>query len=289
MPISINASPLSQNSILSAQRAQRNEMQRIATGTRNPSAGFDPAAYVIDAMMNYDIGGIDASNENTQRSSAMLRVAEGGVSSSVDALANLQQTLLNAANGTNNDSDLRTLQKTVNETLQTLGDNANVQFNGINLLNGSQNVTVATQDGQQSVVQLGDMRPQALGLTNAQGQSTIDVSSPTSLTNALGTVGNALNNAQGQQGILGRALDRVLDQATSIGAAQQALNYQSNNLTTEAENLTAASNTINGTDIANAVTRLSQDSTQQQAMLFAQQAQMSTMASRYASLGLLMH
>ena len=89
---------------------------------------FDPSAYSIDIRMNSNIGAISQSNANTQQTNAMLRTAEGGVSSFVEVLGNLQQMLLNAANGTNSDSDRRDLGKMVDATIATLNDNAGIQY-----------------------------------------------------------------------------------------------------------------------------------------------------------------
>ena len=117
------------------------------------------------------------------------------------------------------------------------------------------------------------MRSSALGLTDANGKSTLNLGTDAGIADALDKVTTALN--------------KTLDQATTIGAAQQRLNYQSANFVTQEENLTAASTTSNGTDMAKAASEFKNSDTQQKLFLFAQKAQMSTMASHYSALALL--
>ena len=265
---------LIQHSTLNRINHTSNSLARqISSGTKHPSAVFGPSAYAIDMRMNANIAAVSQSDVNSQRTNAMLKTAEGGVSSSVEALGQLQQTLLNAANGTNSDSDRRDLGKMVDQTIATLNDNAGIQYNGMNLLDGSKSANVASLDGSTSITNLGDMRSSALGLTDANGKSTLNLGTDAGIADALDKVTTALN--------------KTLDQATTIGAAQQRLNYQSANFVTQEENLTAASTTSNGTDMAKAASEFKNNDTQQKLFLFAQKAQMNTMASHYSALALL--
>ena len=265
---------LIQHSTLNRINHTSNSLARqISSGTKHPSAVFGPSAYAIDMRMNANIAAVSQSDVNSQRTNAMLKTAEGGVSSSVEALGQLQQTLLNAANGTNSDSDRRDLGKMVDQTIATLNDNAGIQYNGMNLLDGSKSANVASLDGSTSITNLSDMRSSALGLTDANGKSTLNLGTDAGIADALDKVTTALN--------------KTLDQATTIGAAQQRLNYQSANFVTQEENLTAASTTSNGTDMAKAASEFKNNDTQQKLFLFAQKAQMNTMASHYSALALL--
>ena len=262
MAITLGNNLIQHSTLNRINHTSNNLARQISSGTKHPSAVFGPSAYSIDMRMNANIAAVSQSDANSQRTNAMLKTAEGGVSSSVEALGQLQQTLLNAANGTNSDSDHRDLGKMVDQTIATLNDNAGIQYNGMNLLDGSKSANVASLDGSTSITNLGDMRSSALGLTDANG-----------IADALDKVTTALN--------------KTLDQATTIGAAQQRLNYQSANFVTQEENLMAASTTSNGTDMAKAASEFKNSDTQQKLFLFAQKAQMNTMASHYSALALL--
>ena len=262
MAITLGNNLIQHSTLNRINHTSNNLARQISSGTKHPSAVFGPSAYAIDMRMNANIAAVSQSDANSQRTNAMLKTAEGGVSSSVEALGQLQQTLLNAANGTNSDSDRRDLGKMVDQTIATLNDNAGIQYNGMNLL-----------DGSTSITNLGDMRSSALGLTDANGKSTLNLGTDAGIADALDKVTTALN--------------KTLDQATTIGAAQQRLNYQSANFVTQEENLMAASTTSNGTDMAKAASEFKNNDTQQKLFLFAQKAQMSTMASHSSALALL--
>ena len=262
MAITLGNNLIQHSTLNRINHTSNNLARQISSGTKHPSAVFGPSAYAIDMRMNANIAAVSQSDANSQRTNAMLKTAEGGVSSSIEALGQLQQTLLNAANGTNSDSDRRDLGKMVDQTIATLNDNAGIQYNGMNLL-----------DGSTSITNLGDMRSSALGLTDANGKSTLNLGTDAGIADALDKVTTALN--------------KTLDQATTIGAAQQRLSYQSANFVTQEENLMAASTTSNGTDMAKAASEFKNSDTQQKLFLFAQKAQMSTMASHYSALALL--
>lgn len=239
------------NNINSTQSAINTSLKKIATGSQYPSAQYGAAAYSILTNMYSNIGTLSQSNSNTQTANAMLATAAGGVSSTVDALGSLQQTLQQAANGTNNSADLANLSKTVSQTLSQVNENAAVQFNGQNLLDGSQTLTVAGDNGYTNI-SIGNMTAQGLGLTDANGNSNVNLNS---ISDALSTVSNAY--------------EKALSESTKLGTAQQGLSYESANYTTQEENLTAAASTMGDTDIASEVTKLKSSQTQQQFALYA--------------------
>ena len=243
--------------------AQSSSIQKIGTGSKYPGASYGPSDYAIIQRTYSNIGAVSQSNSNTQTANAMLSTAAGAVNETVSSLSSLRSTLLNAANGTNGATDLSALQKSVDQTISAVNDNASVTYNGKQLLNGSQSLTVAGMDGY-STVSLGNMTAQGLGLTDSEGKSTIDLTDASSLSAALATVDSALGSA--------------LDQATSLGAAQEGLSYQSSNYTTQEEALYSTVSTQGDTDIAAESVNLASSNTQEQAALFAIKAGMQNMS-----------
>ncbi|MBQ5419627.1 MAG: bacitracin resistance protein BacA [Selenomonas sp.] len=246
------------NQLNRAQSLQSQSIQRIATGSKRPSAAYGASDYAIARKMQYNIGGVSQSNANTQTANSMLNVAGGAVSNTISSLSSLKETLINAANGTNGKTDIAALQETVNQTLSQIDTNAQAEYNGQKLLDGSQTVTVAGIDGYDNV-SLGDMSAKGLGLTDAQGKSNINLqeanNSPEGLANAIDTVDAALNKA--------------LDQATNIGAAQQGMEYQSANYTTMEENLQNSLAVNDDADIAAESVNNASANVQSQMALFA--------------------
>jgi len=85
------------------------------------------------------IRSLDQANQNTQNDSAMMKTAEGAVSSTVEILKSLKEKAINAANDSNTDEDRATIQKEMDQFIDQIDDNANVTFNGKYLVDGSKN------------------------------------------------------------------------------------------------------------------------------------------------------
>ena len=272
------------NSSLSTLNRIQNSMQKttqqIATGSRYPSSQFGSSAYAILQRMNSNIGATNQSVQNTQNMSSMIKTAAGATSNTIDALKTIKETLINAANDTNTSTDRSAMQENINQLVQQIDDNSRVQYNGMNLLDGSKSeLLVAGIDGYENVG-LGNMSSKALGLTDENGNVTIDLSSQDSIQSALEnidgaikTVGAVDNNLQasleGGEISGGYTLDEALDQATTQGAMLQRLEFQEANYTTMAENEQAAASTMGDTDIAKAITDLKSQQTQEQLAMFA--------------------
>ena len=256
--MSISGINSSLNQLNRAQSLQSQSIQRIATGSKHPNAASGASDYAIAQKMQYNLGGIRQSTANTQTANSMLNVANGAVSNTISSLSSLRETLLNAANGTNGTTDVAALQESVNQTLSQININAQVEYNGQKLLDGGQTVTVAGIDGYDNV-SLGDMSTKGLGLTDSQGNSNINLQdangSVSGLSQALDTVDAALNKA--------------LDQATNIGAAQQGMEYQTADYTTMEENLQSALSTSDDADIAAESVNNASANAQSQMALFA--------------------
>ena len=98
---------------------------------------------------------------------------------------------------------------------------------------------VGTRANQAIKIGLSDMRVVALGLQGSDG-STLNVSTQ--------------KNANAAINVLDNAIQKALDQQTTIGAVESRLSYTSTNLVTAAENVTASESTIRDADMAMAMT-----------------------------------
>ena len=258
------------NDLNRAQSSQAESIKRIATGTKYYSPANGASEYAIVQRIYNNIGSVTQSNSNTQTTNAMLNVAAGAVSNTINSLSSLKQTLISAANGTNSNSDVAALQESVNQTLSQIDSNAQITYNGQSLLDGSQSIQVASDNGYETI-NLGDMSTAGLGLTDSEGNSNITLGDLSDLGTAIDTVDSALNTA--------------LDQATTIGAAQKGLEYQSANYTTMEENLYEAVSTIDDTDIAAESVNNASANTQSQVALWAVKQGMQALSKEVGSLG----
>jgi len=133
-----NLSALSTLNIMNTNSTALNKsLKKVSSGMKINSAADDASGYQISERMRVQIKSLDQANQNTQNGSAMLKTAEGAVSSTVEIIKTLKQKVLNAANGTNTDSDLAAIQSEMNQSIDQINDNANTTFNGKYLIDGS--------------------------------------------------------------------------------------------------------------------------------------------------------
>ena len=109
---------------------------------------------------------------------------------------------------------------------------------------------VGTKAGQSINVGLTDMKAMALGLQGAEGNTL--------------SIGNQ-ENANAAINVLDAAIQKALDQQTTIGSIESRLEYTQSNLTTASENVTAAESTIRDADMAKEMTEYTKNNVLMQA------------------------
>ncbi|MCI6099025.1 MAG: flagellin [Selenomonas sp.] len=128
------------------------------------------------------------------------------------------------------------VQKSANAVLDNFSESIRAQNksddNAINL-------QVGTKANQSIRVGLTDMRAEALGLQSSSGA-----------TLQIGTQ----QQANAAVNVLDNAVQKALDQQTTIGSVQSRLSYTSSNLTTASENVQASESTIRDADMAKEMT-----------------------------------
>ena len=114
-----------------------NHLRHISTGLRIANVADDPAGWAIGQRMDVRIRGLDQANRNAQQAKSLLKVADGGISSTVDILRTLKEKAIEAANDTATTADRQTIQKLFDQYAGQIDDNALVTYNGKYLLEGS--------------------------------------------------------------------------------------------------------------------------------------------------------
>ena len=254
--------------------AMQKTTQKLATGTNYASPSNGASAYAILKRMDVNVNSNAQSVQNVQNAGAMMRTAEAATSKTVTALTEIKVYLMNAANDTNTASDRADLQKHVNQLVEQIDDNSRVTYNGMNILDGSQeNTGIAGVLGYQNY-NLGDIRAETLGLKDSEGNVTINLNDPNAVKAAVATVDNAIEKVQGindslNRSIDGEAIDASLDEATTQGAYLQRLDYQESLYNTMEVNEQAAASTIGDADMAKAAAEFNSSNTQEKLALFA--------------------
>ena len=120
-------------------KALAKSLKKAASGMRINSAEDDASGFAISEKMLVQMRGLSQDIDNAQTGASMLKVAEGGIQSTVDILSTLKEKVINAANDTNTDADRAIIQKELDQAVDQLDENANVQYNGKVMLDGSHN------------------------------------------------------------------------------------------------------------------------------------------------------
>ena len=128
------------------------------------------------------------------------------------------------------------VRKSANAALDAFDETLRAQNKSVD---NSINLQIGTKANQTIKVGLTDMKAQALGL-QGKDNNTIQV-------------GNQ-KQANAAINVLDAAIQKALDQQTTIGAVQSRLEYTQSNLTTASENVTAAESTIRDADMAKEMT-----------------------------------
>ncbi|MBL4911267.1 MAG: flagellin [Alteromonadaceae bacterium] len=136
--MSLNA----QRQLNKSQATQNQAMERLSSGLRINSAKDDAAGLAISTGMESQIRGLNQGIRNANDGISMAQTAEGSMSEMTNILQRMRELSVQAANDTNSASNRASIQEEVNQLYSELDRIASVtQFNGINLLDGSNKST----------------------------------------------------------------------------------------------------------------------------------------------------
>lgn len=236
------------------ERHMQNAMLRLSSGKRINSAADDAAGLTISEHMQAQINSLEMASRNSQNTISMLNNAEGGLSETQSILQRMNELATQAANDTNATLD----RSSINSELLQLEDEIthiakSTNFNGINLLGSSGNLSFqigATSNAYDSL---------SLNLSSFNMLSAL-----TSITDGSSLNVNNFNNARASMSIIQQAIDSVSYARSIIGAHENCLNFNIDNLNNEANNLTEAESRITDADMAKEIIEYSRYSILQQ-------------------------
>ncbi|MBA5686412.1 flagellin N-terminal helical domain-containing protein [Rugamonas apoptosis] len=132
------ASLNAQRNLNTSQASLSTSLQRLSSGLRINSAKDDAAGLAISERFTSQIRGDTQAARNANDGISLAQTAEGGLSTAGDLLQRIRELAVQSANGTNSDSDRKSIQNEVSSLSQELNRVANTtQFNGQNVLDGS--------------------------------------------------------------------------------------------------------------------------------------------------------
>ena len=137
---SINA----QRKLTNATNSLNVSYQRLASGLRINSAKDDAAGLQISDRLTSQINGLNQGNRNTNDGIALAQTIEGALDESTNMLQRIRTLAVQAANGTNTDSDRKALQQEVTQLCAEISRIAKqTTFAGGYVLNGKQDLNNA--------------------------------------------------------------------------------------------------------------------------------------------------
>jgi flagellin len=173
MPLTINtniASLNAQNNLSTSQSALQTSLQRLSSGLRINSAKDDAAGLAISTRMSSQIAGLNQAARNANDGISMSQTAEGAMATITTNLQRMRDLSVQAANGSNSQSDRQALQA---EIIQIKGEINRIatqtQFNGSNLLDGSLTAAqfqVGANANQTINFSIGNVKATAIGNYN---------------------------------------------------------------------------------------------------------------------------
>ena len=145
MYINTNTAALfAQNAINSTDTAMQTQEQQLSTGLSINSPADNPSGMAIANLMQGELGGLTAASQNASQASNLLNTANGGMQTDVQIVQQIQQLAVQASNGTVTTQDQQDIQSQINSLLKQVNNNAaTINYNGLNLLNGSFGATAS--------------------------------------------------------------------------------------------------------------------------------------------------
>jgi len=201
-----------------------NEARKLATGYSINNAADDAAGLSISQKLKSLIRGYETVEKNIGDGISMSQTAEGGLNSIVANLQDLRKLAVQAANGTNSNSEKGALQQQASSIISNINDIANQStFNGKNLLDGSTG-SVSIQSGTAT----GNTTP--INLSGDFAADSLSSASGLNSGNSGGAAGVAINNidlVNGNTNDILKGIDNAIANATAqqsdLGASQNAL------------------------------------------------------------------
>ncbi|WP_130831357.1 FliC/FljB family flagellin [[Erwinia] mediterraneensis] len=166
----INTNSLSlvaQNNLNKSQSALGSAIQRLSSGLRINSAKDDAAGQAISNRFTASITGLTQASRNANDGISIAQTTEGALNEVNDNLQNIRRLAVQAANGTNSESDRQSIQDEINARLDEINRiSEQTEFNGVKVLSKDQtlSIQVGANDGETIDIQLSQMNAKTLGL-----------------------------------------------------------------------------------------------------------------------------
>ena len=198
---------VSQNNLTKSQNALGSAIERLSSGLRINSAKDDAAGQAIANRFTANIKGLTQATRNANDGISIAQTTEGALNEINNNLQRIRELTVQAANGTNSDTDLKSIQDEINQRSAEINRvSEQTQFNGVNVLSKSQALSIQVGANDQQTISINlkkidtttleintlDVQKAAFGATYKAGDSFTDSSDQTGnvvITNPTGYTG----------------------------------------------------------------------------------------------------
>lgn len=149
----INTNVLSlttQNNLNRSQGVLGSAIERLSSGSRINSAKDDAAGQAIANRFTANVKGLTQASRNANDGISIAQTTEGALNEINDNLQRIRELTVQAKNGSNSESDIKSIQEEVGERLKEIDRiSEQTQFNGVKVLSGEREkmtIHVGTND-----------------------------------------------------------------------------------------------------------------------------------------------
>lgn len=145
------------NSLGRTNKALDKSLERLSSGYRINRAADDAAGMAISQKMKTQIAGLDQASRNAADGISVIQIAEGALQEVEDMIQRMRELAVQAANGTNADSDRAAIQQEINQLKQEIDRiSETTEYNTMKLLDGNLNCQSYSNVDTVSLISLSD-------------------------------------------------------------------------------------------------------------------------------------
>jgi len=185
---------VSQNNLNKSKDALGAAIERLSSGLRINSAKDDAAGQAIANRFTASIKGLSQAARNANDGISIAQTTEGALNEINNNLQRIRELSVQAANGTNSGSDLKSIQAEIKQRMDEIDRvSAQTDFNGVKVLasNQSLKVQVGAHDAEQINVNLKEITAATLGLGGFNVAGPTGTPTPATAANLQAVTGDA--------------------------------------------------------------------------------------------------
>ena len=158
---------LTQNNLNKSQSSLSSAIERLSSGLRINSAKDDAAGQAIANRFTANIKGLTQASRNANDGISIAQTTEGALNEINNNMQRVRELSVQATNGTNSGSDLKSIQDEIQQRLEEIDRVSNqTQFNGVKVLSqdNQMKIQVGANDGETITIDLKKIDVKSLGL-----------------------------------------------------------------------------------------------------------------------------